>query len=354
MKENPILENVRNVYYYLIFWLVVTVIYIVLLYLGTNTSLSIILIDSITANLLLAGFGLSFWYSVKYTTIDENSILKLLLGHITTSVISTAIWLTLEYSIVVALTSNSPEYKIFFSSSLPWRVLMGLLFYFMVTSYYYVFIFYSNYQKTVLQETELKNLITQAELKSLKFQINPHFIFNSLNSMSALAEIEPPKAKMMIIKLADFLRYSLATNEKQKNKLGEEVENIHRYLQIEKIRFEEKFYFEEEIDENVFDIPVPAMILQPLFENAIKHAVYEAIERVKIRLCCKLDRGFLKISVENNFDKSSHGLAKNGTGIGLKNISERMALIYNRDDLMTIKKENDNFRVDISIPIEQQ
>jgi LytS/YehU family sensor histidine kinase len=168
--------------------------------------------------------------------------------------------------------------------------------------------------------------------------------------MSALTVINPEKARNMILKLADFLRYTLASNEKQTTNLSEELKNIRLYLEIEKVRFEDKFEFCESIDEECFKIKVPSMILQPLFENAIKHAVYEALERVTLNLTAKIKDNFMEIKVENNFDGNIS--AKSGTGIGLTNIKNRLELIFNQKDLMNIKKEKNLFSVMIYIPIQ--
>jgi LytS/YehU family sensor histidine kinase len=224
--------------------------------------------------------------------------------------------------------------------------------YAVVVSFYYIVAYYSESQERAVKESELKNLITQAELRSLKFQINPHFIFNSLNSMSALTEIDPKKAKEMIIKLADFLRYILATNEREKNKLSEELKNIRLYLDIEKIRFEDKFDYSEMIDDECNKAEIPNMILQPLFENVIKHAVYETLDKVLLTLKCGFDDGYLKLQLQNNFDESSK--PRKGTGVGLKNINDRLNLIYRRNDLMEVKKEKGIFSVTLFIPVEDE
>lgn len=166
--------------------------------------------------------------------------------------------------------------------------------------------------------------------------------------MSALTAIDPGKAKKMILKLADFLRYTLATNDNQKNKLKDELKNIKLYLEIEKIRFEDKFEFAEEINEECLNLLVPNMILQPLVENAIKHAVYESINKVTLKLSCKCENNFMIISLENNFEDETGSL--NGTGIGLKNIRKRLEIIYNQNDLMEIQKKENLFKIILKIP----
>jgi LytS/YehU family sensor histidine kinase len=312
-----------------------------------HTSYTTAAMDSLVFNLILSGLGLSFWYPAKYISIENNLSYKIFLTHLAGGVIASCIWLAVGYFVINGII-YSPAYSVFFYSTLAWRFFIGLLFYFLITSLYYIIIYYNSVQEKSLKEAELKNLVTESELRSLKFQINPHFIFNSLNSMSALTTIEPDRARGMILKLADFLRYTLANNGRDKNKLEEELKNINLYLDIEKIRFEDKFDFIEEIDPSVLELKVPNMILQPLFENAIKHAVYDSLDKITIKLKCSVENNLLVICVENNFEK---GYPKKGTGIGLQNIRSRLELIYGEKNLMEVKKEGDRFRVILYIPV---
>jgi LytS/YehU family sensor histidine kinase len=192
-------------------------------------------------------------------------------------------------------------------------------------------------------------LVKEAELKSLKYQINPHFIFNSLNSISSLTLSNPQKAQEMTIKLSSFLRSTLSKNERQKSKLSEEINNAKLYLDIEKVRFDDKFNFIEELEPKCMELEVPSMILQPLFENAIKHGVYESLDKVTIKLKCGHEKDYFKIIVENTFDPES--VPRKGEGIGIKNIQNRLKLIYNQDNLVTTEKINNLFRVNIFIPV---
>ncbi len=349
MIPHPILKNRTNLTIYLLIWLAVLTSYQLNLSLGIGLDFNYALADNLLINLFLPGLGISYWYSAKYISFENNSVIKIFLSHIFGGIFITAMWLAIGYFLVNSIVGFNEEYTDLFLKILPWRIVVGILYYFLFTSFYYLIIYYSNYQERVVKESELKNLVTQAELKSLKFQINPHFIFNSLNSMSALTVINPEKARSMILKLADFLRYTLASNEKQTTNLNEELKNIRLYLEIEKVRFEDKFEYVEDIEEESLKIKVPSMILQPLFENAIKHAVYEALEKVTLNLTAKLKENFMEIKVENNFDGTTS--SKSGTGIGLTNIKNRLELIYNRNDLMIINKEENLFSVIIYIPL---
>jgi LytS/YehU family sensor histidine kinase len=154
----------------------------------------------------------------------------------------------------------------------------------------------------------------------------------------------------MTIKLSSFLRNTLSKNEKQKSKLGEEINNAKLYLDIEKVRFTDKFEFVEKIKEECKELEVPSMILQPLFENAIKHGVYESLDKVTIKLLCGMEKEYFKITVENNYDSDS--VPRKGEGIGIKNIKNRLKLIYGQENLLTVEKNNNIFKVNIYIPQE--
>jgi len=347
MNSHPILADTKNVIIYVVAWLFVSIFYFLLITFSLNISYILALIDSLVFNFLLAIIGLSFWYPARFISFDEK-IYKVLVNHLVSSIFSTVVWLSLGYFLINLILNDNKDYIPFFGGSIAWRFLLGILFYFVITSFYYLITYSSNLREKVIKEAELKNLITQAELRTLKFQINPHFIFNSLNSMSALTDIEPARAKQMIIKLADFLRYTLANNDQQKNSLSEELKNIRLYLDIEKVRFEDKFEYVEEFDPECGRVEIPSMILQPIFENAIKHAVYETFDKILIKLACLRKENYLVISISNNFEGESH---KKGAGVGLKNIKDRLSLIYQQDNLMEVKKESGKFIVNIFIPL---
>lgn len=349
MKSNPILNNPRNLISYIIVWLIITLAYVQILIFAEKINVSIAIADGLVFNVLLAGFGLSYWYSAKYISVEHQSVPKIFASHCIGSLISVSLWLACGYYITSVIVGSNVDYSSFFLNNIGWRSLIGTLYYFLITSFYYLIIYYNNFHEKTLRENELKSLVTEAELKSLKFQINPHFIFNSLNSMSALTTIDPDKARGMILKLADFLRYTLVNNERQKNKLSEELNNIKLYLEIEKIRFEDKFEYIEDISAESKDKLVPNMILQPLFENAIKHAVYESLEKVTLHFKSFSKDNFLQIVLENNFDSS--GKNNSGSGIGLKNISDRLQLIYGLSNLMTIDRNDGMFKVNLFIPL---
>jgi len=144
------------------------------------------------------------------------------------------------------------------------------------------------------------------------------------------------------------MRYSLMHNEKEMVKFSRELENIKLYLSIEKVRFGKKLNAEFEIDAHCTEAEIPNMILQPLFENAIKYGVYETTEMVTIKTSCSCEGNALRIKIENDYDPNS--IKRKGEGIGLKNIRKRMEIIYNQPDLLKITNKNTSFEVLLTIP----
>jgi two-component system, LytTR family, sensor kinase len=349
MYTNPILKNFRNFLVYLLCWFILVLLNFSLLFFSTEVGIKISIFDSIIYTLVLAGLGLSLWYPARYIHPEKTTTSKLIGTHLIGAIITSIIWLSIGYYLMNTFLTFTVKYENFIYNTLPWRFFIGILFYALVTSFYYMIIYYTGFQERVIKESELKNLVTEAELRSLKFQINPHFIFNSLNSMSALTEIDPKRARSMILKLAEFLRFILATNEKEKNSLKEELKNIKLYLEIERVRFEDKFEYVEEIEDQCWSMEIPSMILQPLFENAIKHAVYETLDVVTLSLKAKAENNYLGLVLENNYDESSP--PRKGTGVGLRNIEERLQLIYREAKLMEVNKGNGIFRVSLFIPL---
>ncbi|MFA3782741.1 sensor histidine kinase [Melioribacteraceae bacterium 4301-Me] len=346
---NPFISNKKILSSYILIWSFIIVVQFAVLSLIADAGLLNALIDSLVFNIIFFLLGISLWYTASFNSLENYSILKITSNHLVAAVITSCIWVLLGYFLLQNLLIGNSSYLSFVYSTLIWRFLIGVLFYIIIVSVDYIIIYYYNFQEKRLKEAELKSLVKEAELKSLKYQINPHFIFNSLNSISSLTISNPKKAQEMTIKLSSFLRNTLSKNEHQKSKLTDEISNAKLYLDIEKVRFEEKFEFIEKISESCLKLEVPSMILQPLLENAIKHGVYECLDKVTIVLSCKEEKGYMKITVENNFDPEA--VPKKGEGIGIKNIRNRLKLIYNQDNLISTEKVGNIFKANIYIPL---
>ena len=204
-------------------------------------------------------------------------------------------------------------------------------------------------QRTVAQQKEIQQLAKDAELYKLRQQLQPHFLFNSLNSISALTATQPEKARHMIQQLSDFLRGTLKKDEQHKNSLEEELQYLELYLDIEKVRFGHRLKTEINIEENIQQMELPSLILQPVVENAIKFGLYDTIGEVTISITAKKEDETLVVIVQNPFDAET-AQPLQGTGFGLASIKRRLFLLFARQDLLQTKTENDHFITTIIIP----
>ena len=236
----------------------------------------------------------------------------------------------------------------YMTMSFPSRFLTGYLFYVFYVFFFIAIVYYQNFKDKVKKESELKSLVREAELHALKSQINPHFLFNSLNSISSLTMSDPSKAQEMVINLSTLMRYSLKHGQNEKVTFGTELENNKLYLSIEKVRFGNKLQPSFRVDEQCYKAVLPNMILQPIYENAIKYGVYEATEPVEISTEASCNGEFLEISVSNTYDPGIR--SKKGEGIGLRNIRERLQIIYGNPGLIKIRDTRKSFTVTLTIP----
>lgn len=348
---NPFIKYLRHFLIYLISWIVVSLVEIMILSIA-QFKLSFVIYDTLIHNFSYAIFGLIIWYPVYFSNIEKKPIFVILLTHLASVFLVVVIWVHLSLYIVIQFIDNDPVYTKFLISSHFVRSGLGVLFYVIMVLIYYLIIYYNSFQEKQIKEADLKTLVKESELASLKAQINPHFLFNSLNSVSSLTITDPPRAQEMIIKLAEFLRYSIGKGQKEKTSLKSELENIKRYLDIEKTRFDEKLEMNIKLNEKCEDALLPNMILQPIIENAIKHGVYENTQTTNISIDCYSNSDYLEVFIRNNYDPNA--VPKKGAGVGLKNIAHRLGIIYNRTDLIRINREDNVFEVRLLIPQEKQ
>lgn len=346
--NHPILFNRTSIIYTLAIWGVIIASHTLVLTFFYDQRLHYSLADSLIFNIFFGFLTLGIWYPVRFISLKHTSTVDILLNHLGTASISIVIWYLAAYTTLNYMLDGAEDYLAFLNNSAPWRFAMGLFYYIITIFIYYLYISFRNMEEKIAQEAELKGLIRETELNLLKSQINPHFLFNSLNSISSLTITNPEKAQEMIIKLSDFLRYSIGQKEKQLVTLQDELHNINLYLDIEKSRFGERLNFTIDVPGSCLEREVPNMILQPLIENSIKHGVYESTEPISIWVKCKEEGNSMKITIKNNFDPDSR--AKKGTGMGLKNIQNRLKIIYQADYLMQISNKDNIFSVSVSFP----
>lgn len=342
--KHPLTNNYRLLLFYVTFWIVIGFSNIILQVFWYDVPVTYSLLDSLTNYLLYPLLGSSIWYLIKYNSPENSTIGSLLLFHFIAASILCTIWVMISYAVFRPFI----ETEDFVKNSLPTKIVAGYVMYAIYLVFFYAVNYYQSLKEKIKKEGEYKALIREAELQALKSQINPHFLFNSLNSISSLTVSNPEKAQEMVINLSAFMRYSLMHNEKEMVSFSRELENIKLYLSIEKVRFGKKLNTEFDIDPHCMDAEIPNMILQPLYENAIKYGVYETTEQVTIKSTCVCDGNVLRISIVNDYDPSS--VKRKGEGIGLRNIRKRMEIIYNQPDLFQITDHKTSFEVQLIIP----
>lgn len=343
--KHPLTSNYRLLGTYVIFWMVIGIFNLILQVIWYNVPLTYSVLDTVSNFVLYPLLGSSIWYSIRYNSLEEVSIGRLIIFHFIAASFLCGIWIYISYTIYQPFVKSNDNYL---HDALPTKFLAGYAMYAVYLVFFYAVNYYQSLKEKIKKEVEYKALIREAELQALKSQINPHFLFNSLNSISSLTVSNPEKAQEMVINLSMFMRYSLMHSEKEMVLFSKELDNIKLYLSIEKVRFGRKLNAEFEIDAHCMEAEIPNMILQPLFENAIKYGVYETTDQVTIKTICRCEGNFLEISIVNDYDAST--IKRRGEGIGLRNIRKRMEIIYCNPDLMKVIDHKTSFEVQLIIP----
>lgn len=345
--RHPLIHNKSLLYYYAGFWLLAAITNYLLLVYGQAETVKSALVDSISSFILYPLLGLSIWFVIRYNKIEEQNWRKHLLYHLFVATAYNLLWLSLSVGLYKAFHLAN---DINFWQETTRKALVGYILYGLHVLFFYTQNYYTALREKNKRENELKMLVREAELNALKSQINPHFLFNSLNSISSLTITKPEKAQEMLIKLSTFMRYSLQNKPNNLSSLNEELENAQLYLDIEKVRFGNRLQIEFQIPPECLNALIPNLILQPVLENAIKYGVYESTEPTTLQLKCKRQQGFLIVQIENEYH--TNALKNKGEGIGLNNIRQRMMLIYNNPHLINITQTAESFSVQFTFPQE--
>jgi two-component system, LytTR family, sensor kinase len=349
MKHPVLLNRVRLIVWWLV-WIFLGLGQSLLFYFAYGSYTRLIIPDMIVSFLIYSGISLVLWYPFSFfnSSITKPSIL--ISNHVATGVIIVAGWIFLTKYIVILVLPDDAGYLAYWDVTFPYRVGTGVFIYGLVVLTYYLFESISTLADKKAREAKLESLVRETELKMLRSQINPHFLFNSLNSVSSLTITDPEKARTMIIKLSEFMRYALSRKDDQPVTLQSELDNLGLYLDIEKVRFGDRLFLEENIDPGCLRVNLPVMILQPIYENAIKHGVYETSKKITVKTTVALSGGFVEIAIFNNFDPEA--TPAKGTGTGLLNVSRRLELMYGNRAALKTEKESDSFTVRIFVPAE--
>ena len=348
--KHPVLENRVRLIIWWLAWLFLALGQAFLFYYAFGRFINISIIDSIFSLLIYSGIALSLWYPFSYFNQGNAKPLSLATNLVVTGIVSVTLWILITRMVMHQLLPEQNNFQEYWDVTFPYRIGTGVFMYCLVILSYFLFISLTNLSEKNARAAKLESLVKETELKMLRSQINPHFLFNSLNSISSLTVTDPEKARTMVIKLSDFMRYVLSRKDEQSVSLRSELENLRLYLDIEKVRFGDRLSTEEYVDDMSLHVRVPVMLLQPLYENAIKHGVYESTGSIKIITSASVKNGYLEITISNNFEPGTASLK--GTGTGLLNVSRRLELAYGNKASLITKKNDNVFTATIYVPVE--
>jgi two-component system sensor histidine kinase AlgZ len=292
-------------------------------------------------SLLLALVCLSPWYLCRGLPLNTTPNWKVLAYFSIAAMLASSLVLLIVPFLLQLLARSHPNIEKQFEPAM--RVLAGMcfLFYLLSVALHYML-------QAVETSRHAEVLSREAELKALKAQVNPHFLFNSLNSISALTTIDPAKAREMCVRLSDFLRNSLRMGERTSIPFGEELALANTYLDVEQVRFGKRLRVLQDFDPACNECEVPPLLLQPLVENAVKHGVASLIEGAEISLSAHVSNGALRFSVENHFDPDAPTQRK--SGFGLVNVRNRLKARYGNSARLDIEVSDETYRVRLSVP----
>jgi hypothetical protein len=355
---HPLLVSGAALAIYLIGWIPLAALLVYVLEasgsLGWEASAAIV----VPACLVYAFVCLSPWYVVRMTPLRSGSFARILATNFGAAIGGSIFLLAIARATAVLLSrfalfpygilDESVDQR--FRPHAPLVFGMGVLIYLLSAGMHYALASVEESKEALNREMQALVAARDAELKALKAQINPHFLFNSLNSISALAGIDAVRAREMCVRLSDFLRSSLRVGERENVPLSEELSLAHNYLGVEQVRFGGRLRVEQQIAPECEAGLVPPLLLQPLVENAVKHGIASMVEGGTIRLEAWRVENALHISVENPFDPEGAVAGRNG--LGLQIVKRRLLARYGDRADMAVESGDRRYRVEILLPYE--
>ncbi len=346
--QNSITSQKKLIFAGIICWIIISIVYsIILTGILKNFKLTTaeIVVDAIINNIFLTGSCLLVLNNMRYYLPRKEKYWYVL----TISLGLSGICVLITKGLLWTIFKNDSNYTQALSQSTGVR--FWILFLLIGCMSMMCLLWYTQEEQQITNErkTDLEKLSREAELFKLRQQLQPHFLFNSLNSISALTGAQPEKARHMIQQLSDFLRGTLKKDDQQWNTLQEEIEYLRLYLDIEKVRFGHRLQTKIIYTDEVLLLKLPSLLLQPVVENAIKFGLYDTTGEVLIKLEAAKENNYLKITVNNPYDPETSQPLK-GTGFGLASVQRRLYLLFARQDLLQTQKDETNFITTILIP----
>ena len=345
---HPLLRDPRRLAIYLATWAVVGTLFASMVAVTRQIPLSVAVLVVIPLLLIHGLICLSAWWVVRGT--GGSSMLELTNRTMSASMQGSAVWVGLgtPWMVLMSRLGVMPlgTGEVLLGAAA--QFIVGVPLYGVSMGIHYLVRVAESAREAERRVLESQVATREAQLRALRAQLNPHFLFNSLNSINALVGSDPEGARRMCESLGDFLRRTLALGARESVSLEEELSLVDRYFAIEKVRFGARLGVESNIEQGAERCLVPPLLLQPLVENAVKHGIAERIEGGTIKIGAAVKDGALRLSVENEVDDEA--VAKPGQGVGLENVRRRLDMVSARDARLDTARENGAFRVTLTLP----
>lgn len=338
---HPIFNSRSSFLLYLAAWLQLGIIFGLVLSISAHLRWTAAALLAVPLTAVLAFVCLSPWYTCRSLPLVSTPAWKLLINHFVAACCAAAIAQITFRITETALKGFFLGIEARLEPAIPALAGMVFLVYLLSIALHYMLLAMESSRQAEL-------LSREAELKALKAQINPHFLFNSLNSISALATLDGGRAREMCIRLSDFLRNSLRLGERVTIPFGEEIALTTTYLDVERVRFGERLQIVQDFDAGCTVCEVPPLLVQPLVENAIKHGIATLAEGGEITMTGRVANDVMRVVIENPYDPDAPAVRR--SGFGLINVRSRLHARYGNAARMEVQKDGSRFRVALSVP----
>jgi LytS/YehU family sensor histidine kinase len=347
---HPILADRRRLALYLLAWLLVGLL--LMAGLRRDSAWPTAAVFFLPISLLYAFISLSSGYVCRAFPINARMSMWNVVGvHFLAAVIASAMWVTIAAAWSGAIDSLAGDIgaELLYADQRALLFVVGALLFWLAAAFHYLLAAFEASREAETQTLELRLLAREAELKALRAQIDPHFIFNSLHSISALTAIDADAARRMCLLLADFLRETLRLGSSSRISLADEFALAERFLAIEQVRLGSRLHVTREADPRAVECLVPPLLLQPLVENAVVHGVAQLVDGGTIRMAANRDGATLTITLENPCDPDR--ARTRGVGLGLELLRKRLTTQFGAYDAVHADERSGRFRVEVRIPI---
>ncbi|MEP0773143.1 MAG: histidine kinase [Acidobacteriota bacterium] len=348
---HPILANRRRLIAYLLAWIPLTGLLVVLLARSGPSPWEEAVAMGIPLGLLLAFMCLASFYPTRSVPLAPLRVGRLVGVHAGATTLSVGLWL-LAAANLAAMYGQLPHFAGIeerFLGQAPVLAGVGALLYLLATAGHALVLAVQASEQHARRALEAKLAARQAELDALRAQLDPHFLFNALNSISSLASSEPEAAREMCVRLASFLRGSLRLAGPRTIPLRDELSLARDYLAVEQARFGARLHVHLDVNDAALDVAVPPLVLQPLVENAVTHGIAQQLEGGTIRIEGRRHGDHLTLVVENPCPEDGSG--QGGLGVGLANVRRRLAAAFGENAHLTARRTGGHYRVELSLPV---